>query len=252
MTEMESDKQRWKLQEEQYEFPYHHIPHFKAPEVPSLIRALRWGMEYLCYQHHAIERTRELNPRSVLEVGCGDGYFIGHLGDDIPVRHGVDLAEQAIQFARAFHPEVAFDPVNAARLDDTYDVVVAMEVLEHVPDEKLGSFLEAVEERVRPGGRLLISVPTTVIPLKDKHFRHYTWELLNQQIAAHTSLRPVDHEYIYREGHLLRILRGAVHNSVYVLRSDTLNRLLWKYIWTRARFAGPADGYHLFATFRKS
>jgi len=39
---------------------------------------------------------------------------------------------------------------------------------------------------------------------------------------------------------------------VYVLRSDVLNRLLWRYIWNTARFAGPADGYHLFATFTKA
>jgi len=249
---MQTTGRRWTLQEQQYTFPYHHIPHFTAAGAPSLMRTLRWGMEYLCYQHHAIERTRALDPTSVLEVGCGDGYFIGHLGHDIPTRHGVDLAEQAIQFAKAFHPEVHFAAVDAADLEKTYDAVVAIEVLEHIPDDVVPSFLQAVAARVRPGGHVMISVPTTVIPLKDKHFRHYTWPLLQRQITSHTDLQPVHHEFVYREGHLLRILRGVVHNSVYVLRSNVLNRLLWRYIWNTARFAGPADGYHLFATFTKA
>lgn len=246
---MQEHNRRWALQAAQYTFPYHHIPHFKRAGVPSLLRTLRWGMEYLCYQHHVIERTRALQPASVLEVGCGDGYFIGHVGDDIPVRKGVDLAEQAIQFARAFHPDVPFEARDAADLDATYDVVAAIEVLEHIPDEAVPGFLATLEERVRSGGHLILSVPTTVIPLKEKHFRHYTWPLLKEQIQAHTTLKAVEHEFIYREGHVLRILRGMVHNSAYVLRSDAINRLLWRYIWNSARIAGPEDGYHLVALF---
>lgn len=248
---MQHNSHEWDLQAAQYTFPYHHIPHFNEEGVPTLIRTLQWGMEYLCYQHHVIERTRALEPSSVLEVGCGDGYFIGHVGGDIPERKGVDLAEQAVQFARAFHPSVEFEVRDAAALERTYDVVAAVEVLEHVPDEAVPSFLKALEERVRPGGHLILSVPTTVIPLKEKHFRHYTWPLLEKQIRAHTNLHVVDHEFIYREGHLLRILRGLAHNSAYVLRSDTLNRLLWRFVWRTARFARPEDGYHLVALFTR-
>src|SRR6185503_12913568 len=51
---------KFALQDEQYHFPYHHIPHF-GPH-PSNIRRLGWGLEYLCYQRILVERVRELAP----------------------------------------------------------------------------------------------------------------------------------------------------------------------------------------------
>ena len=44
-------------------------------------------------------------------------------------------------------------------LEETYDAIIASEVLEHLTDDDLQSVLAAIRERLRPGGRLLVTVP---------------------------------------------------------------------------------------------
>ena len=95
------------------------------------------------------------NPR-VLELGCG----IGDLGRLIidkgyPYR-GLDFSEEAVQQSRARCPGGDFRPGNVYNPDDyrpcDYNVVVALEVLEHVDDLQL-------VQNIPFGARLIASVP---------------------------------------------------------------------------------------------
>ncbi len=243
-----SDK--FRAQESQYGFPYHYIPHFKGG-APRTTRTLKWGLEYLCYQQYLVERVRAHAPASVLDVGCGDGHLLGLLGDAVPVRVGVDLAAPAIRFARAFHPDVRFEVIDAAALAEQFELVISIEVLEHVPDEHVGAFLRALAARVRPGGTVLLSVPTVVMPVSAKHYRHYDRALLERQLAeSGAALALDDVAYVYRSSPLVRGLTLAMHNGLFSIEIPRLQRLLWRYTWDRLRIASARDGNHLVATLR--
>jgi len=43
----ESDE--YKIQDDEYKFPYHYIPYFDNNNSPNRIRILNNGFEYLCY-----------------------------------------------------------------------------------------------------------------------------------------------------------------------------------------------------------
>ena len=87
---------------------------------------------------------------------------------------GVDLdTRAAIGFAAAFAPHLDFRVAAVDSLDQEFDVVTCVETLEHIPDDDASRFLSAVSGRVRPGGILVVTVPTTARPLTAKHFRHY-------------------------------------------------------------------------------
>jgi 2-polyprenyl-3-methyl-5-hydroxy-6-metoxy-1,4-benzoquinol methylase len=101
-------------------------------------------------------------PQSLLDVGCGEGVLVHKwalaLGDRRVV--GIDLEEPSIQaeWATRSAPNLEYRVVTPGPLpfgDDEFDVVTAIEVLEHVPDPE-----QTVSEMARvASGHLLVSVP---------------------------------------------------------------------------------------------
>lgn len=243
---------RFALQDEQYEFPYHYLPHLHEGHVRRT-RSLRWGREYLCYLLFLVEKIRELAPASVLDVGCGDGRLLSLLVDVVPECHGVDLSTAAIRFAQAFVPRAHFAEIDASALHRTFELVTAIEVLEHIPDEAVSGFLRTLAQRCAPGGTVIVSVPTRNVALTRKHYRHYDEALLRQQLAASgAALKVQELCYVYRQPSWLRALERAIDNRHFRLEVRALDRLLWQHVWKHLRAASAADGHHLVATLRRS
>ena len=98
----------------------------------------------------------------LLDVGCGAGLFaepLARLGANVV---GVDPAPAAIEAARHHAEETGpSSPIAWATVEDLaeeprrFDVVSAMEVIEHAADPK--RFVAAAASLVKPGGLLLVS-----------------------------------------------------------------------------------------------
>jgi len=87
------------------------------------------------------------------------GEFTAALSEHGAIVTGCDVAQEALRRARARAPTVEF-VLTGEELpfaDESFDVVWAGEVLEHVQDG-LGLLAE-VRRVLRPGGRLLLSTP---------------------------------------------------------------------------------------------
>lgn len=249
----ESPEGKILAQESEYSFPYHYIPHFYRKWGVRRHRLLGWGMEYMCYQYHIIELIRGFAPQRVLEVGCGDGYMIGHLGGDIEQRVGADFSSRAIGFARAFHPHVSFHVGNASELAGGFDVVAAVEVLEHIPDEGLSGFINVLFDQVKSGGKVVICVPSVVVPLnRKKHFRHYTADMLRRQIAdAGVDCEEQRCEYIFKLPRWMHWFNKITMGRHWVIEVRAFNRWIWNLVWNRYRVVSEDDGRHLVMVFEK-
>jgi 2-polyprenyl-3-methyl-5-hydroxy-6-metoxy-1,4-benzoquinol methylase len=104
------------------------------------------------------------DPKSLLDVGCGEGVLVHEWARQIaPARVvGLDLEEASIQAGwaqrQADNLEYKIMDVSQKGLpfaDDEFDVATAIEVLEHVPDPA-----QTVAEMARVASRwLLVSVP---------------------------------------------------------------------------------------------
>jgi SAM-dependent methyltransferase len=95
---------------------------------------------------------------AVLDVGCGDGNFARYIRAKQYV--GLELNPAAVEEARSRNLAVFADSIEeyASEKAGTIDVVCAFQVLEHVTDPR--SFIESCVHCLKPGGRLIISVPS--------------------------------------------------------------------------------------------
>jgi len=96
-----------------------------------------------------------------LDLGCGEGDFTAVLAEVGAATTGVEIANAAIERARAKHPGLDFRiaPIDGPLpfADTSFDMVWASEVIEHVADT--ARWLSEVRRVLRPGGRLLVTTP---------------------------------------------------------------------------------------------
>jgi 2-polyprenyl-3-methyl-5-hydroxy-6-metoxy-1,4-benzoquinol methylase len=106
--------------------------------------------------------STELRPgERVLDIGCGEGTFTAVIAAAGAHPIGVEVAESAIDRARAAHPGLDFRlaPIGGPLpLEDaTFDLVWASEVIEHVADT--AAWLNELRRVLKRGGRILTTTP---------------------------------------------------------------------------------------------
>jgi len=143
----------------------------------------------------------------VLDLGCGAGRFVAALRDAGADPVGVELADAALARARRNVPGADLRLVAADGSHGEVDLVWCSEVLEHVPDT-LG-FLTEIRRVLRPGGRLLVTVPD--------HGRFKRTLLALAHYDAHYD--PLgDHVRFYTRRSLTRALLGTGFDDVALSR----------------------------------
>lgn len=143
-----------------------------------------------------LQRDNLLGPTTkILDIGSGDAWFTSQLSanNDIPP---VTCWDQ--RYTEASPSDLGIPPSTAqlcnSRPDERYDVILMLDVLEHVENDR--TFLrEAVAYNLRPGGRLLISVPAWEYLESEhdrwlEHFRRYVPKQFQSTIRM-ANLRPV-------------------------------------------------------------
>ena len=238
-------------QDEQYAFPYHYVPQMDGDRA-SLNRSLRWGLEYLCYQHHVMELVSSVSPSSVLDVGCGDGFFLNRISSPDLERLGIDFSPRAIGLANALKSDGArFIVGNVTDIVETFDVVLAIEVLEHIPDNQIEKFLKSTYARVAPGGYLIISVPSKVQTLHPKHYRHYDEALLRDQLSVIEKYQIENIDFVYKHSVIADIVMKLASNRFFSFEMPNLTTFAWRHVWKNCRNADATSGYHIVAMIRK-
>ena len=116
----------------------------------------------------------------ILDIGCGTGAMLDELKPFGPVV-GADFSPEALQFcvSRGGAP-AGLARADVRRLpfaDASFDVVTAMDIIEHIDDDKAAS--SEIFRVLTPGGRLFVTVPAfpSLWSEHDEalhHFRRYT------------------------------------------------------------------------------
>jgi SAM-dependent methyltransferase len=129
-------------------------------------------------------------PLSVLEVGCGQGGFGARLAQRysyVGVEPDAISCAVAQQRVAAAGGEVRNGDLSVVTPDETFDLVVAFEVIEHIEDD--AGALAGWASHLRPGGWLLLSTPAwqkRFGPADEMvgHFRRYDPPVLRSRLEG--------------------------------------------------------------------
>lgn len=143
--------------------------------------------------------------REVLEAGCGEGYGADLIAEVAHRVIALDYDETTVAHVRARYPRVDIRQANLAELplpDESVDVVVNLQVIEHLWDQ--AKFVQECARVLRPGGQLIVSTPNRITfspgrdtPINPFHTRELNAEELTQLLRdagfTHVSMSGVFH-----------------------------------------------------------
>lgn len=146
------------------------------------------------YAEHIIRylfATQFVEKKTVLDVACGSGYGSALLADAKAKKViGIDISDATILHAKNYYSRKNIDyrEGDATHIDledNSVDVVVSFETIEHILDYKL--FLKEVRRVLKPEGIFLVSTPNkAVYPSGNKyHIKEFYVQEFQQLLEAH-------------------------------------------------------------------
>jgi SAM-dependent methyltransferase len=115
--------------------------------------------QYACAE---VRRCIRLPGSTILEIGCSSGFLLRDLIAELPGHRifGADYTRDTLEFVGGRLPDVPlvqFDLTQCPLPSDSLDVIVLLNVLEHIEDHEAA--LAQLFRIVRPGGAVIIEVP---------------------------------------------------------------------------------------------
>ncbi len=148
----------------------------------------------LASRHDAIEQVKQFipSPQSVImEIGCSSGFLIRDLVTSFPeaVIVGADVVKEPLyRLAKTLPgiPLIRFDLLQSPLPDQSIDVLIMLNVLEHIEDDVLA--LQKAYNLLKPGGTLIIEVPAgpnlyDAYDAELHHFRRYSTSELQSKLT---------------------------------------------------------------------
>lgn len=133
-------------------------PVFRSPE------ARKWGRAYDYYLRGWLPKEKSL---SIADIGCGGGrflFFLSERGYSNVV--GVDKSPEQIMLAKQVNSNVRNEDAVAflERSPGAFDLIVALDLMEHLKKDELFRFLQATHGALLIGGRLVLQTPNAASP----------------------------------------------------------------------------------------
>lgn len=181
----------------------------------------------------AIRKLMEINPESVLEVGCGEGNFLEKIKSAYDVK-GAELTKDSIE-------KMIEKGIDLDQPDDQYAFICSFQVLEHVPNAY--DFIKTMVDKLKPGGHLLITVPNNDSKYCTERFGaldyppHHMTQWTEQSLNHIVKIFPLKAVEYYEEPHRLTHYQGLIKGRRETITTAKGIRL--KFLKTLSFFLDP-------------
>lgn len=170
----------------------------------------------------------------LLDYACGPGTFISTLPQD-KTCWGMDMAQKQIDYANTRYKTNThqFQVASAFKIpfeDNFFDIVTAIEFIEHLSDEDIPKFLSEAYRCLTPNGHILITTPNY----------EWLWRVLEYLLTKYS-------KNDYNEQHLTHFLKNTLKSTMEQAGFQTV--LLKKYLYLAA-FVAPINWNLADAWFR--
>ena len=148
----------------------------------------------LASRHDALLQVKQVIPSAqavIMEIGCSSGFLIRDLVKLFPeavILGGDVVKEPLFRLAKSLPgiPLLRFDLLQCPLPDKSVDVLVMLNVLEHIEDDVKA--LQKAYNLLKPGGSLVVEVPAgpRLYDLYDEelqHFRRYSASELHEKLT---------------------------------------------------------------------
>ena len=103
----------------------------------------------------ALKIVEEYKPKSLMDIGCGYGYFIEKIQNAVEHVVGSEFNPAAIDICK--NKGIKLYTTNLKEVSKKFDMITAFQVFEHVKDNK--TFIEDCLNILKPNGLLLLVTP---------------------------------------------------------------------------------------------
>ena len=244
-----------KIQEEQYSFPYHYLVEIKDESLD--FKKFTYGFEYFSYLNLIKNRIIGLKPNSIIDIGCGDGKLIYELCKDsnfyksVQRIIGIDKDKRAISFAQAFNRYEKVKFISENLLDyqnESFDVGILMEVIEHLPDKDLKNLIDKLSELISINGLVFVSVPSKNLALQPKHYHHYDKDDLIALFKNKFNLEVLF--YLYHENFINRLIK-KIYMIFDLLGFNKFKKKLFSLYKRKFIYSSESKCLHILAIFKR-
>ncbi len=174
-------------------------PYLKEKNDRRIIRIT----EFLRATWAEMTSTSALKSPSVLDVGCANGSMLSQLPDGV-YKAGIDVSEVLLAMAKSKGVDAYCVDVDTQRLpfpDQTFDLVTATDVIEHVLHTD--HLINEINRVLKPGGVFLAGIPNINQPIslvmqfvldltpmfaaryRCPHYRDFTARMFKSILATH-------------------------------------------------------------------
>jgi 2-polyprenyl-3-methyl-5-hydroxy-6-metoxy-1,4-benzoquinol methylase len=243
------------IQEGLYDIPYHYLPTKERKDVWRVARYLYWGYEYLAVLDAVLSLVVSYQPKRLLDFGCGDGRLIRELVNNYSEVEaiGIDSSQRALLFANALLYNVSnvsffqkLSDIDSKLLP--VDMIVAMEVLEHIRPAEVKSVINDFRYALNPDGFLIVTVPTTNTPVHKKHYQHFSIESF--KMITSEAFVCVDYKYLHQSGKMWELVRRMIANRIFIANSKLLLHLTTYVYMKWVMNATSEKGTHMVITLK--
>ncbi len=146
-----------------------------------------WWGDYFDVRFYVISQLMQMHGERILDIGCGSGivnYFVPNDNELI----GIDTSNNDINIARQLNKSRTYIVRDVLEFswDKKFTIVLALNIIEALPTERRGQFVEKLLSFLGTDGKIILTTPNREYGLYKTHTNKLSYDDLNNILSKYS------------------------------------------------------------------